>query len=1031
LGFAHQTYQEFLAAHYLKDTPLQQIKSLISHAHDGKKVIPQLHETAAWLAGQRIDVFEWLVSIEPDILLRSDIAKVDNDMKKNLVSSLLKRFRDEDLLDDRDFRGYYKKLAHPELFKQLEPIITDKSLSIPRRVSIDIAMACNVKELQGLLVEIVLDKSENCHIRIRAAGAICLMGDDDTKKRLEPLARGEAGDDPDNELKAYGIKCMWPRHWTTIELLSNITIPRRDIYGAYFRFLRWEIAPRLSSHDLTANIADIINIINDWPYEGSEYDPLTVISDEILNIAWSQITDDLTMKSLSQLILSRIKKNNPICDKQVWKALSSDEGKRHAVIKFIVESIDIDEKICRMFIINQTPLILEDDFPWLLKQIESSPSEKQKLWAIFIVNTVREYYPAEWINAFLEVHSRLQILQERYLTFWELDSEYSRNAKESYLERIRWEKVDKQRSPVPPISESIEASLKKIETGTINEWVNLACYLSINQETGDLLEFHYVHGYKSTDEQKHRRILEAARKFILGYSLEGDEWFGKGSYSWKVNAIYLAIRLIAEDKELVDSISNNIWINLVPHMVDCPSFDDRKSRCVLFELAYQKAPEAAKSYLLRLIDSENERFGNIHFIDYLKDCWNADLTSLIIDKINSLNLKPVSFRNIVEFLIDIGVTEVEDIIVKQITQNNLQREILIESVSLLLIYWGEKQWSLIWNLFQKQPELADEVLGNIVRNAEFTNNLSESHLGDIYSFMSERFPPEEDPKREGVHTVGTREMLADLRNAVLMKLVNKGTREACAAIESLINKLPEQRLYLIWRLKEAQSNKLRKTWIPLTPSQIITLLQDRNRRYIENEEQLLSAIIESLNRMEEDYKKSSLPAVERLWNYEGRGNKRKNFRPKDEESLSDEVARWIRGDLSPSRGVIVNREVQPRRGQKTDIYINAIKLDNMSEDAKTLTVVVEVKGCWNDAILTAMETQLFEKYMKENNISCGLYLVGWYMCNKWDNSDKQKEETLKISIEELINRLENQANKLKEKLNCIRDIRSFVLDLSL
>lgn len=1038
LGFAHQTYQEFLTAFYLKDAPLQQIKSLISHTHDEKRVIPQLHETAAWLAGQRTDVFGWLSSIESDILLRSDITKIGNDMKKNLVSSLLKRFKDEDLLDDRDFRDYYKKLAHPELFKQLEPIITDKSISIPRRVAIDIATACNVKELQKLLVEIALNQSENYHIRIHAAGAICLIGDDDTKKRLEPLAKGEGGDDPDDELKGYGMKCMWPKHWTTIELLKNITIPRENFLGAYFRFLQWEIVPHLPTPDLTTNIVDALNIINGWHYEGKEYDPLTIISDEIFYTAWSKIPDNSIMKSLSQLILSRINNHKPICDRKVWEALSSEEDKRHALIKFLIETLSIDEKNCRMFTNRETPLIFDNDFLWLLKQIESSTPEKQKLWAECIVNTLREDYSSEWINAFLEVHSRLPILQKKYPTFWELDSEISRNSKEMYLERLRWGKEDKQRSPEPSISEKIETSLKKIEEGNIKEWINLAYYLSVNQETGELHEWpsdiRDTHGWKTSDEQTQRRIVEAARNFILNHSLEGDECFGKGSYSWEVNAIYLAVRLIAEDKEIVNSIPDNIWNKLVPHMVDCPAIDDRKSRCALFELAYQKAPEAAKSYLLRLIDSENERIGNIFFIDHLKDCWNNDLTSSILNKINSVNLKPGSFRNIVEFLIDIGGTEIEDIVVKQITQNNLQSAILIESVSLLLIYWGEKQWSLIWNLFQNQPELAEAVLGNIagsvMNEARFMNNLSESHLGDIYSFMNERFPPAKDPNIEGEHKVEKREMLANLRNAVLTELANKGTKEACAVIESLIEKLPEQRFNLIWRLKEAQANTLRKTWVPLTPSKIITLLQERNRRYVENEEQLLSVIIESLNRMQEYYKSS--PAAESLWNYEGGGNNRRNFRPKDEESLSDGVERWIRDDLSISRGVIVNREVQLQRGQKTDIKINAVKLGDMSGDAKILTVVIEVKGCWNNEILTAMETQLYEKYMKENKIFCGLYLIGWYMCDKWDNSDSRKGKTPKMTLEELKRNLENQAtNQLKEELGDIGIIKSFVLDLSL
>jgi hypothetical protein len=75
------------------------------------------------------------------------------------------------------------------------------------------------------------------------------------------------------------------------------------------------------------------------------------------------------------------------------------------------------------------------------------------------------------------------------------------------------------------------------------------------------------------------------------------------------------------------------------------------------------------------------------------------------------------------------------------------------------------------------------------------------------------------------------------------------------------------------------------------------------------------------------YYRGELNPSERLWTYEGAGLSRRNFKPKDEESLSDEVARWLREDLGPSKGIVVNREVQPRRGQKTDIYVNAVKYD--------------------------------------------------------------------------------------------------------
>lgn len=73
MGWAHQTYAEFLAAWYLKhhDLKFSQILSLIYHP-DGR-VIPQLQETTAWLASMRADVFEKVMETDPHVLLQSEL----------------------------------------------------------------------------------------------------------------------------------------------------------------------------------------------------------------------------------------------------------------------------------------------------------------------------------------------------------------------------------------------------------------------------------------------------------------------------------------------------------------------------------------------------------------------------------------------------------------------------------------------------------------------------------------------------------------------------------------------------------------------------------------------------------------------------------------------------------------------------------------------------------------------------------------------------------------------------------------------
>jgi predicted NACHT family NTPase len=210
MGWAHQTYAEFLAAHYLQQhqTIQSQIMSLLIHAGDADgKVVPQLHETAAWIAGMIPAVFQEVMRTDPDVLLSSDVATAEEPVRAALVEHLL-RFYDEGKLLDRDqaIRGQYGKLAHSGLIEQLRPYICDPTKGeVVRRVAIHIAEACTLHVFQDTLADIALDPSQPLTIRVSAAYAICNYGDEQTKAKFKPLAVGNAGEDTDDELKGCGL----------------------------------------------------------------------------------------------------------------------------------------------------------------------------------------------------------------------------------------------------------------------------------------------------------------------------------------------------------------------------------------------------------------------------------------------------------------------------------------------------------------------------------------------------------------------------------------------------------------------------------------------------------------------------------------------------------------------------------------------------------------------------------------------------------------------------------------------------------
>jgi predicted NACHT family NTPase len=256
MGWAHQTYAEFLAAWYLvqHQIPLTQIKELIFSAEDPeRKLIPQLHETAAWLSSMSDDVLTEIVKTDPDVLLRSDVS-TDANIRSAIVDSLLMLYEQGKLYDrNRDNYHHYVKLNHPGLAAQLRPHIGDPTKQIDvRDLAIDIAEVCKVDELQEELINLALDSSQPIYLRASAARAISSIGDEKYKLKLKPLATEQIATDKDDELKGYALKAVWPHHLTAEELFSSISPPKqRNFVGSYHVFTHREIVPKLQSNDLS------------------------------------------------------------------------------------------------------------------------------------------------------------------------------------------------------------------------------------------------------------------------------------------------------------------------------------------------------------------------------------------------------------------------------------------------------------------------------------------------------------------------------------------------------------------------------------------------------------------------------------------------------------------------------------------------------------------------------------------------------------------------------------------------------------
>jgi hypothetical protein len=194
----------------------------------------------------------------------------------------------------------------------------------------------------------------------------------------------------------------------------------------------------------------------------------------------------------------------------------------------------------------------------------------------------------------------------------------------------------------------------------------------------------------------------------------------------------------------------------------------------------------------------------------------------------------------------------------------------------------------------------------------------------------------------------------------------------------------------------------------------MTLVRNPNNRLIQSGEQLLDVLVESLRRCENKLQ-GETPAAVFLWD-QIRRNGKKTYRPKEEVALSDWLRLHLEEDLRQNR-VVVNREVEIRRGEGTgvgeitDIHVDTFTRSERDGRVDRISAIIEVKGCWNPEVNTAMETQLVNRYLRENRWQYGIYVVGWYHCTQWDDADPRNRSLIGRTPAEAQQLFDSQARR--------------------
>jgi hypothetical protein len=1042
LGWAHQTYAEYLAARYLHEQQFtsRQIFDLILHPNDpDKKLVPQLQEVAAWIAGNDKTVFQRLVGCEPNVLLRSDIAMGDGSTKAKLVQALLLAAGTIDFRPDWwALRKRYGKLKHPGLSAQVRKVLLSRKASSAGQVeAVRMIEACEIDGLFSLLVDLALDPLEDQEVRETSAGLVSRLGNNTTKRRLKPLALGACGADPKDELRAAGLRACWPGVISADQLFANLKEPCNHHLGSYSLFLESHLVDGLTPADLPR----ALRWVADQPEDHDSTTKFYRLMKWIVGRAAAHLEQAEVLEAFAIATLARLRKLDFGTAHEYQDLVSVFEAhpdRRLQVVQAMLPHFQ-DLPADSMFLTHWGfPFVRSGELDWLLSRLttETSVKEQRKLSHLVL----RIFYPddARRIDSVITVAQGCAVLAD-VLAVWFapviLGSEAATKAKGDFDQRERWAAEAAQRRErrglKPPPGEHIHQLLNQFESGGVDAWWQICTWVELEDNGHPASKSHHIDlhdlpGWGTATAETRIRLLGAAPRYIAARGAAPEVWFHwKGKIHRPALGGVRALLLLAKEAPAqFESLSKDVWSQWLPAILRLPAYDEEDKFRLLATRAFREAPQDAIAWTLKVVQEENREGDNLWVLGKLPTERDSSLESALLAKLRKGMLKPRCANQLLEWLVDRGVNAALEVPRWWISRPSLarkrQRDRALFGARLLFKHGDTKDWKGIRGLIDSDPAFGKSLLEGISDEhrhgtVPLLMALSEAEIAALWEWMLRQYPMAEDPpeRHSSGGVVTTRWAVADMRDGLLGYLAEMGTPASCQVLLGLMEKYPAMP-WLRGFLSRAKEQTRRNTWQPPTPIELFRLSEDRRNRFVQSADQLLDVLCDSLIGLQQKLQ-AETPAAPSLWDKD---------RPKDEGALSN----WVKIELQAAligRGIILNREVQIHIAERTDIHVDAVARGARGKELDHLKVIIEAKGCWNREIRTAMETQLVNRYLRDNDCKHGIYLVGWFLCDAWSKRDPRRISLKLKTLKGLTNYVTRQADQLSSPEI---QIRAVVLD---
>lgn len=997
--FAHDSYREFLAAHFLRMHALQpqpQRQLLWIGDGDARHIIPAHQEVAAWRATSDPTLFSDLLREDPLILLLADLPGMPAADRERTVDALFTRLEQDDTV--RLDHSLLHRLDHPGLAAQLRLRLAADSEADLLWAAISIARACPKPELADDLLNIAENSSQDPDVRAVALTSLTTPASEEPLTRLTALAK-----DTSPEVVAAALRHLYPGQLTLTEFLDHF----RDTalgFGGPATLLRREILEQIdaatvieavtwaqhvlqpgrtpsASHPLAIILlARAVTLNEDTPTTGL----VPLVGEGILHLTGHD--EDFLYDAPMQTALEDLS-----------HALQACPRTRREIARHLFRHSTEEQFSIAVSAIPQGALLSYDVLYWMENWDELtriSPHLAPYAVRFAPPRDARDKIRAE---AARQAHPTLAAATAFY---WDTYPRQQRERAERVEATKRLRRFD-----AAGLSAALEGVLAARSTDVLlAAWGQVLQHLhrtpdgSPSHHNGSLLSYAtHAPSLPPAGSDLSIHLARAAIHFLTQLPpLTAADLISDPDGDVRPAVVLTAFALVPNPVALRTAPERWAGWALALATTHVYGTDEHDTQHMWLPLSLERARD-----LLPPLLNETLEHASAQTLRDLADTLGRQPAYGLRPLLHAWAMRPERSPEQWYAVLDELVIEQDSDALTYLAEaldtdprtrepdSPSRQRWLLAAVALLHRDTPSAHWPAVARGLS-DPAVLQEYRRRLTQlstgpDAWPFTRLDDDALAELYTLLLD--DASLTRLQQSPHlNIQDDDRLVDLLQHLPRILAIRATPQAAAALHRLAQAhpaVPQLRMLAHATARAAADHSA----TPLEPEQLIRLATDKQTRLVRDARQLLDLIRESLTAMEEDLQGYNGTAVN-LWNRDrDRFEAGTRCWPCWEDDLSDAVASFLRRDIGGHR-VVVNREVQVRRnglpGLRTDLQIEAPPPNGASQH--TIRVVIEAKGCWNKDLPTTAQTQL-RAYLSEPH-TAGLLLVGYFDSTRWNTKKR-------------------------------------------